>query len=211
MKQQINSSASLSRTSESSSGIASSSSYDDLVFSSIAGLATYEVIDTEFTNCTFENCKLMNISFSFCRFERCEFKNCDLSLMVIKHTSFRGVRFIDTKLSGIQWADASIPLDVNFNRCLMNYSGFIKVDLRNTEMIECQLKEADFSEANLTKANCLGSDFSGARFSNTNLTRTNFTNATNYAIHPQGNKLCKTIFSLPEALSLLNVFDIVIK
>lgn len=191
--------------------IESNSFYDEHVFHAIQSDGAHEVGDTEFVNCTFENCKLVNISFSICRFERCEFRNCDLSLMKIKNTSFRGVRFVDTKLSGIQWADASIPLDVHFNRCLMNYSGFIKVDLRNTEIVECQLKEADFSEANLTKANCSCSDFSGARFSNTNLTRTNFTNATNYSIHPHGNKLFKTIFSLPEALSLLDVFDIVIK
>jgi uncharacterized protein YjbI with pentapeptide repeats len=78
-------------------------------------------------------------------------------------------------------------------------------------MFECQLKEADFTEANLSKADCSFSDFLGARFINTNLTRANFTNATNYSIHPHGNKLCKTKFSLPEVLSLLDVFDIIIE
>ena len=191
--------------------IESNSSYEDLIFSGIQGDEGNEIIDSDFTNCTFENCKLYKNSFSECTFENCKFVNCDLAMALIKHTSFRGVKFIDTKLSGIQWAEAAAPLDVHFNRCILNYSGFISVDLRNSDIIECQLREADFSEANLTKANCSYSDFSGARFINTNLTRANFTNATNYAIHPNGNKLCKTKFSSPEVLSLLDVFDIIIE
>ena len=191
--------------------IDSHSLYEDEFFSGIKIDKGLKIFDTEFSDCTFKNCKLFQISFFDCTFENCTFENCDLASASLKRTSFRGVKFIGTNLTGIQWADASIPLDVNFKRCLLNYSGFIGVDLRNTEIIECQLREADFTEADLSKANCSYSDFSGTRFINTNLTRTNFTNATNYAIHPHGNKLCKTKFSLPEALSLLDVFDIIIE
>ena len=89
------------------------------------------------------------------------------------------MKFIDTKLTGIHWPDTSIPISVSFKRCLLNSSGFFDVDLRKTEIIECQLRDVDFTQANLTKANCSFSDFAGARFINTNLTYTNFTNATN--------------------------------
>jgi uncharacterized protein YjbI with pentapeptide repeats len=191
--------------------IESKTLYEGRSFSGINANEGLEIVDTEFSECTFNSCKLFNISFFNCTFEDCEFENCDLASASIKHTTFRGVKFIDTKLTGIQWPEAAMPLDVNFKRCLLNYSGFIGVDLRNTKMIECQLKEADFTEANLSKTDCSYSDFSGARFINTNLTRANFTNATNYAIHPHGNKLCKTKFSLPEVLSLLDVFDIIIE
>jgi uncharacterized protein YjbI with pentapeptide repeats len=94
---------------------------------------------------------------------------------------------------------------------LLNYSSFIGVSLTNTELTNCQLKEVDFTEANLSRANCASSDFTGARFVNTNLEYTDLSSATNYAIHPDGNTLRKTIFSLPEAMSLLEVYDIVIK
>ena len=191
--------------------IESNSFYEEQVFSGVSADEGFQVSDTEFSECTFNSCKFYKISFFNCRFENCEFENCDLASASIKHSSFLGVRFIDTKLTGIQWADAAIPLDVHFNKCLLNYSVFIGVDLRNTQIIECQLREADFTEANLSKANCSYSDFSGARFINTNLTRANFKNATNYAIHPHGNKLHKTIFSLPEVLTLLDVFDIIIE
>lgn len=191
--------------------LGSNSFYEDQCFSGLKTDENLKIIDTDFFDCIFVNCKFFKISFLGCTFERCKFENCDLASASIKNTSFMDVKFIDTKLTGIQWPDASVPLDVNFKKCLLNYSGFIEVDLRNTEIIECQVGEADFSGANLSKANCRYSDFSGARFINTNLTRANFTNATNYAIHPQGNKLSKTKFSLPEALSLLDVFDIIIE
>lgn len=191
--------------------IESNALYEDQIFSNIKRDDGFKVVDSEFSDCTFKNCKFFQISFFDCRFENCVFENCDLASASIQYTSFRDVKFVDTKLTGIQWAEAAIPLDVNFNKCLLNYSGFIGVDLRNIEIIECQVREVDFSEADLSKANCNYSDFSGARFMNTNLTHTNFTNATNYSIHPHGNKLCKTKFSLPEALSLLDVFDIIIE
>ncbi|MBU1138162.1 MAG: pentapeptide repeat-containing protein [Proteobacteria bacterium] len=186
-------------------------SYADKTFSGLHQDEGQKTANTEFYDCVFKNCKFFKSAFFYCVFENCKFENCDLSLSLMRSTSFRDVKFYDTKLSGIQWADAAIPLDVAFYRCLLNYSGFIGVDLANTEMIECQLKDADFSEANLSKARCSFSDFSGARFMNTNLTRADFTNATHYAIHPHGNKLCKTKFSSPEVLSLLDVFDIIIE
>ncbi len=191
--------------------IDSDGSYEDKTFLALHQDEGHKTTHTEFYDCVFKNCKFFKSSFFYCIFENCQFENCDLSLSVMRSTSFRDVRFSDTKLSGIQWADAAIPLDVGFYRCLLNYSGFIGVDLTNTEIIECQLKDADFSEANLSKARCCFSDFTGARFVNTNLTRADFTNATNYSIHPHGNKLCKTRFSSPEVLSLLDVFDIIVE
>lgn len=185
--------------------------YEGKMFLSLHQDEGHKTTHAEFYDCVFKNCKFFKSSFFYCIFENCQFENCDLSLSVMRSTSFRDVRFSDTKLSGIQWADAAIPLDVGFYRCLLNYSGFIGVDLTNTEIIECQLNSADFSEANLTKARCCFSDFTGARFVNTNLTRADFTNATNYSIHPHGNKLCKTKFSSPEVLSLLDVFDIIVE
>jgi uncharacterized protein YjbI with pentapeptide repeats len=78
-------------------------------------------------------------------------------------------------------------------------------------MTQCNVKEADFTETNLSKADCRHSDFTRARFVNTNLEYTDFSDASNYSIHPDGNRLKKTVFSSPDVLSLLDVYDIVIK
>ena len=191
--------------------IASHTSYDDLEFSGDAVTIAPQLQYTEFCRCTFKNCRFSEISFFACVFENCSFDTCDLSSASIKQTSFRGVIFIETKLTGIEWNETSIPFDADFRQCILNYSSFMGVDLRNAEMTECQLKEVDFTETNLSKADCRASDFTGARFVNTNLSHTDLRQAVGYAIHPEGNILRKTKFSLPEAISLLDAFDIVLE
>lgn len=185
--------------------------YEEQIFSEIKLPAQTKIVEAEFYDCTFTRCKFFEVMFFNCRFENCVFQDCDLGSISIKHTVLNEVLFVETKLTGIQWANTGIPLDVIFRKCLLNYSSFIGVRLKKSEMSECQLQHVDFTETNLSGANCRYSDFTGARFINTNLEYTDFSYASNYAIHPDGNKLRKTIFSLPEVLSLLDVYDIVIK
>jgi fluoroquinolone resistance protein len=185
--------------------------YADIIFNDVSFEKHKKIKSVEFCECTFQRCKFSEINIFDCTLENCKFENCDLTMASIKYSSFRDVLFTCSKLSGIQWSEAAAPLDVNFKECIMDYCSFMEVDLRNIDLVDCKLREADFIGADLTKANCSYSDFSGTRFSGTNLTRADFTNAINYAIHPSGNKLCKTKFSLPEALSFLDVFDIIIE
>lgn len=194
-----------------STNIFASEYFDDETFSDIDFTLPVKLSGVEFQDCKFENCKLSQVTFFDCRFENCSFYNCDLSSVSIKYCVFDSVVFTESKLTGIQWADVGIPLNVIFRQCTLNYSSFIGVDLRKTEISRCIVKEVDFSETNLSRSDCRYSDFSGARFINTNLEHTNLSYATNYSIHPGGNKLKKTVFSSPEVLSLLDVYDIVIK
>jgi len=191
--------------------IESNAVYEDLKLSEVALCENAKIIDSEFTDCYFANCKFFQVNFFNCKFHNCIFENCNLASISIKHTSFSNVKFSDTKLTGIHWSEASVPIDAIFRSCLMDYSSFIGVDLRKTELFGCQLKSVDFTETNLSKSNCRYSDFTGARFINTNLEYTDFIGATNYSIHPSGNKIRKAKFSLPDVLSLLDVYDIVIK
>ena len=185
--------------------------FEDEIFSERHLPQNTKIAEVEFHGCTFINCKFSKVIFFDCRFENCRFQNCDLSSILITHSVFDGVLFEESKLTGIQWADSGIPLDVKFRQCSLNYCSFIGVDLRGTEMTNCIIKEADFSETNLSKSNCRYSDFTGARFANTNLQYTDLSHASNYSIHPDGNKLKKTVFSSPDVLSLLDAYDIVIK
>jgi len=167
--------------------------------------------EKEFYNCTFVNCTLMKCTLFSCSFEKCAFENCNVSSLLVKHSSFLNVNFETSKMMGINWTQAAIPLDVNFSQSILDYSIFLGLNLNKIKIIDCQVKEVDFAEAILTKAILSGSDFENSRFLNTNLTKTNFENATNYSINPNQNILNKTIFSLPEAVSLLNDFNIVLK
>jgi hypothetical protein len=48
-------------------------------------------------------------------------------------------------------------------------------------------------------------------FLDTNLSYADFSKAVNYVIDPRANRLKKTVFSMPEAMSLLSAFDIILK
>ena len=78
-------------------------------------------------------------------------------------------------------------------------------------MVECIAREVDFTGTNLTRANLAKTDFLGSRFADTNLSYADLSKARNYAIDPRANRLKKTVFSMPEAVSLLSAFDIVLK
>jgi len=78
-------------------------------------------------------------------------------------------------------------------------------------MTDCEVLESDFMQTNLTKANFKGSRFTGTSFLDCNLTRANFENAEDYTINLLRNRTEKAIFALPEAMSLLKTFDIIIK
>ena len=72
-------------------------------------------------------------------------------------------------------------------------------------------REVDFTGTNLTRANLGKTDFLGSRFADTDLRYADLSKAVNYAIDPTTNRLKKTVFSMPEAVSLLSAFDIILK
>lgn len=167
--------------------------------------------EKEFYKCTFESCDFSKAVLTQCRFENCTFNKCDLSLAKLKGAEFIDVSFTGSKLIGIDWAETLSISGLKFNQCRLDHSVFYSVEMRFTSFEECVLKGADFERANLTKAVFTLSDLEGCKFRETNLTSADFTGAINYSINPNLNKIRKAVFSLPDALALLNCFDIVIK
>jgi fluoroquinolone resistance protein len=167
--------------------------------------------DKEFQNCNFVRCNFLECSFERCSFEECSFYNCNLSLVKLISSRFITVNFHNSKLVGINWVKAATPLDVNFFECIINNSNFLGLGLRNINIIKCEAKETNFADANLKNAKFTSTNLEKSRFLNTNLIQANFTDAINYSINPNQNQLKKTIFTLPEAISLLQNLDIILK
>jgi uncharacterized protein YjbI with pentapeptide repeats len=167
--------------------------------------------DREFFQCRFESCQFLEAVFRRCRFEQCTFEKCDLSVMKPLESQFIGVRFVKSKLLGIDWTLAARPATLGFHGCSLNHATFQRLALPKLELCECLAREVDFTGANLTNADCTRTDFLGSRFVETNLTGANFSQATNYAIDPTSNRIRKATFTLPEALSLLDAFGIALK
>jgi fluoroquinolone resistance protein len=167
-------------------------------------------IELEFWDCKFIKCDFSGTIFEKCRFEDCVFIECNISLAKPKYCSFVDVDFKNCKAIGINWAEAAIPINVNFYSCSINSSSFFGLNISQIIINDCSAKEVDFTEANLTRGNFSATDFLNSRFSKTNLTQSDFRNSTNYDINPECNYLKKTRFSSPEAISLLSGLDIIL-
>ena len=173
------------------------------------------VADRTFTNCTFNNCNLSKTVFEDCTFESCIFDKCDLSLMKVKGCTFSHIRITNSKAIGILWFDAKTPFTkkpftISCIDSNISYSSFFGKNLRKAKFVRCTAKELDFSECDLVEASFTETDLEGSRFINCDLSSANFTNARNYYIDVNANKLKKAKFSLPEAINLLHSLDIIL-
>ncbi|PKL81512.1 MAG: hypothetical protein CVV24_14855 [Ignavibacteriae bacterium HGW-Ignavibacteriae-3] len=184
--------------------------YEDEKFRKLS-LSQLRLNDVEFFNCEFNGVVLEKSTFNSCRFEKCSFKNCDLSVSKINNSSFLDVKFENCKLIGIDWTKICQPVKLDFLKCKLNDCIFFNMDLRSTNFISCEVHNSDFEQTNLSKGDLTFSDFLNSSFSNTNLSYADFTDARNYRINPAQNNIRKAKFSLPEAIALLDQWDIIIK
>jgi fluoroquinolone resistance protein len=165
-----------------------------------------------FVECTFEKCKFVKAALEQCVFHDCVFRACDLTAAKVNDSVFVRVKFVASKVAGIAWPEARRALfRVDFEEAILSYSSFAGMDLSGTSFLRCTAVDVDFQEAILSHANFSGTDLKDSRFSRTNLTCADFSEAKRYSIDPTLNTLRKTVFSLPEGISLLERFDIVWK
>lgn len=165
----------------------------------------------EFYKCTFTSCIFNNSIFEDCVFEKCTFTGCDLSVVKFTGSSFIDVTFADCKMIGIDWTLVQKHVSINFFKCLLNESSFYKMDLRSCKIEECTAHSVDFENANLSKTICCKTDFLNSKFNEADLSSADFRGALNYSINPNYTKIKKAKFSLPEAVSLLSAWNIIIE
>lgn len=169
----------------------------------------------EFNTCVFRHCSLRETIFIDCIFRECRFEHSDLSLIQVKGCAFINTSFHECQLVGVNWTELDwergrLLKPFDFHKCVLSYSTFIGLTLKQVSLTECICKDVDFAEADLTQADCRRTDFAASRFLNTNLTQADFTGARDYAIAPNLNQLKQTKFSLPEAMALLYGLDIIL-
>lgn len=170
----------------------------------------------DFENCKFIQCKFVEAVFSHTRFTDCDFTSCDLSLAKFPGCKFSEVSFKNSKLIGINWTELNWPLikltsPLYFYSCNLSHSSFYGLELSNLLIEECKAHDIDFRDANLSHASFAESDLLNSLFLHTNLNSANFTNAINYTIDPNENRIKRARFSFPDVLTLLNYFDIIIE
>ena len=118
---------------------------------------------------------------------------------------------LNCKLIGIDFTDCSDFLfAVQFDKCVLDYSFFLKKNLKKTFFLDCSIREANFSESNLTDARFQGCDLHQTVFERTNLHSVDFRTASNYSINPEANNIRKARFSYPAVLGLLDKYGIIV-
>jgi fluoroquinolone resistance protein len=167
--------------------------------------------DADFEGCKFANCTFSGINLSGFNFTECVFEGCNLSTAKIIDTTFNDITFKDCKMLGLHFETANAFLfTVHFQDCVLDLSSFYKRNMKKFVFNRCSLREADFIETNLTEAVFTGCDLYQAKFENTILEKADLSKAFNYSIDPTINKLRMARFSLPDALRLLDKYEIII-
>jgi uncharacterized protein YjbI with pentapeptide repeats len=130
----------------------------------------------------------------------------------ITGTSFQHTSFKECKLLGLHFEDCnSFLLSLHFEVCILNFSSFQKLELKNLHFHDCELREADFTEAKLPNAVFSNCNLNGASFVNTHLFKADFRTAYNFSLDPEMNRIKKAQFAMPGIIGLLDKYDIVIE
>jgi len=184
--------------------------HEDETFTGIEG-DNAELHSATFSQCTFRNSSLQFAKLTNCVFEHCVFDCCNLSLLQVHTTKIIRAQFLNSKLSGINWSNASGIFSASFTGCMMDNSSFTSMNLSKYTFQSCSFRDASFMDTKLAHATFDDCDLRRCTFQNTDLSFADFSTSYNYFISADSNKLYKAIFSLPEAVSLLANFNITLK
>lgn len=166
---------------------------------------------TEYADMVFDRCTFVSANLCECEFQTVRFVTCDLSLARLANTRMNGVTFEGCKFLNVDFRKCKGFLDMRFENCVFDSCNFSDLTLKQQAFVACELRRCTYIHTNLVAADFSHSDLSESLFHDCDLTRADFSRAKNYAIDPTGNKVAKAKFSLPEAVSLLRGFDIVLK
>lgn len=194
-----------------SSELDARSSFEDQDFEGL-DLTGERLTDKEFEGCAFVSCKLEGVVLDRCRFVSCEFRLSDLSLFKPRDSAFRGVRFIDSRLTGVDWtqAETTLGLDVAFERSILDGSSFMELEVRGLRAIQCRAEGVNFVGASLGEADFSGTDLSDCQFSGADLRGVDFGRASNVSFDPRECRLKDTRVSLEAAVGLLGRLGVVV-
>lgn len=169
------------------------------------------IAEQKFVDCTFVSCNFSKSTFIDSEFVGCTFHNCDMSLMKFKKCTLKKIKLTSSKAIGINWSDAANPFTIECIDSNLSYSTFAGKAIKKAVFKGCKVHEVDFTQCNLTEADFSKADLTDSRFVHCDLTKADFNNAVNYNIDLKTNKVKGAIFSMPEAMTLLDCLGIVVQ
>jgi len=171
-----------------------------------------ELSKGDYDNCFFTDCNFSNSDLSDVNFAECLFVDCDFSNAKLNNSSFKDVSFTNCKLMGLHFDYCNkFLLEFSFKECILNFSSFYKLDIKNTTFQNCKLEEVEFVEANLSNSIFQDCDLSQAIFENTILEKADLSTSYNFTIDPETNQIKKAKFSRQNIIGLLDKYNITIE
>lgn len=188
-----------------------SDEYADDVFNDLSA-REQDCSGKTFSHCTFLRCDFSSSDFSFSLFEDCVFEECNLSLTKFRDTKLQKTSFKGSKLLGINFTHCSrFAFDMSCEKSFITNCNFSGMKLKKTPFRSCEIADTDFPGADLTEADFTGASFRGVIFNGTNLTKASFLDASGYLINPSNNTIRHAVFSLPEAVTLVEQLGVIIR
>ena len=174
----------------------------------IANETLTDLRENDLESVTLTGCTLIDTNASGAKLIDCIFEQSTLSSVKLDGSVIQA-KFVTSKIEGINFFTAKRSLlYLSFENCLIRYSSFAELKLKETKFTGCTLQDIDFSDADLTQADFSNSTFQNCVFRNTNLSKADFRGARGYSIDPRGNKVKGGRFDIPEVLGLLDAFEI---
>jgi fluoroquinolone resistance protein len=165
----------------------------------------------EFIDCEFIGVDLQQYSFKSSRFVNCSFNQCNISNVEVTGSTFIDPHFTNCKVAGVNFASCNEVRGPQFINSLLDYSVFQGQGCEHIFAQDCSFKDADFSDANIKNSLFSNCNFLNANFNGADLRGSDLRTATNYRINPGLSKIKGAKFSLPEAMSLLDGFEIILE
>lgn len=165
--------------------------------------------ETDFIDCTIENCNLFERDLSQLNFTNCTFSGSDLSMSKLINTQLNNITFKNCKIMGVDFSKCTgFLFEVNFYDCIIDFCSFENLKMQSTVFKNTSMKGVDLTGVNLQKSSFLNTDLLDARFSYTNLKESDLSSAYNFTISPTQNSIKKAVFSENNISGLLNEFGI---
>lgn len=164
-----------------------------------------------FQRCIFQGCDLSEVNLEGAGIIECRFEKCNLSLLKMEGCRCQNIIFAHSKILGVNFSlcQSKIFL-VNFEECQLRMCDFSFLPMDKTSFGESQIIQSQFLESKLKGANFSGCDLQETSFRNCQLQKSDFRDARNYQLDPSNNQVKGAKFSFPEALGLLDCFEITV-
>ncbi|MEO5668480.1 MAG: pentapeptide repeat-containing protein [Bdellovibrionota bacterium] len=177
----------------------------DLIFSKPEDFLSHgDLLGADFYHCTFKGLDLGAIfQGKRMRFYSCHFESCNLSNLRVTGFVFRGARFKQSKLVGVNWTEASSLVDPLFEDCKLDHAVFQRLDLTKISFKGSSLRDVDFADTHLSGADLRDCELQGASFRGADLCAADLRGAREYFIDPEFSSLKELRCDSPAALSFL--------